>query len=114
MDPELNDLRGLLIEAARRGDLINYAPLGAQYDLDMANPQHRIRIGQMLGEISRFEVQHGRPMLSSIVVHGGSEPLPGKGFFRLGLELGVVQAGEDELDFAVRQMKETQRYWEQN
>lgn len=111
MDPELNDMRDLLIETARHGDVIEYAPLGEQYDLDMGHPQHRIRIGEMLGEISRFEVLHGRPMLSSIVVHSGDDRLPGQGFFRLGLELGVVLADEDALDFAVRQLKDTLRYW---
>lgn len=113
LDAELETMRDVLIETARRGDVIHYAPLGRLYDLDMANPQHRIRIGEMLGEISRHEVQNGRPMLSSVVVHGGDNPLPGRGFFKLGVELGVVRAGEDEVEFAVRQLKESYKVWRQ-
>lgn len=113
LDPELESMRDVLIETARRGDVIHYAPLGRLYDLDMASPQHRLRIGEMVGEISRHEVQSGRPMLSSVVVHGGADALPGKGFFKLGLQLGVVTAGEDAVEFAVRQLTETYKVWRQ-
>jgi hypothetical protein len=88
----------------------HYQPIGKLFDLDMDNPQHRIRIGEKLGEISRFEVSEGRPMLSSIVVHADGS-LPGGGFFKLGKELELVWPMEDEMAFAVRQMKATFAYW---
>jgi len=39
-------------------------------------------VGEMIGEISREEVQNGRPMLSAIVV--GTSGVPGDGFLHVG------------------------------
>lgn len=110
MDPELSELRELLIEAARDGQVCNYQPIGELFDLDMENPQHRRRIGEMLGDVSRYEVAQGRPMLSSIVVLAGGD-LPGSGFYKLGHELGLVEPGEDDMAFAARQMNATFSQW---
>jgi hypothetical protein len=110
LSPELERLRDLLIADARAGRVLNYGPIGKLFDLNMDNPQHRIRIGEMLGDVSREEVEQGRPMLSSIVVQTDTD-LPGHGFFRLGHELGLVQPAEDEMSFAVRQMKAVFVHW---
>jgi hypothetical protein len=49
-------------------------------------------------------------MLSSIVVLAGGD-LPGTGFYKLGRELHLVELGEDDDAFAIRQMKATFAYW---
>ena len=49
-------------------------------------------------------------MLSCLVVLAGGD-LPGSGFYKLGRELGLVESGEDDMAFAVRQMKATFAYW---
>jgi hypothetical protein len=110
MNPELEELREMLIEAARDGQVCNYQPIGELFDLDMENPRHRRRIGEMLGDVSRYEVGQGRPMLSCLVVLAGGD-LPGSGFYKLGRELGLVESGEDDMAFAARQMKATFAYW---
>lgn len=46
MNPELDQLRTILIDAARAEQVLHYRPIGALYDLDMENPQHRRRIGK--------------------------------------------------------------------
>jgi hypothetical protein len=64
----------------------------------------------MLGDVSRYSIGQGRPMLSCLVVLAGGD-LPGSGFYKLGRELGLVESGEDDMAFAVRQMKATFAYW---
>lgn len=99
-----------LADAARARQFVFYGELAPELNLDMENPQDRLEIGQVLGEISRFEVANGRPMLSSIVVEA-DDHLPDKRFFALGQELGQVADHEDEVSFAVRQIKMTHEYW---
>jgi hypothetical protein len=76
----------------------------------MRNPNHRRVLGQHLGAISEQEALHGRPMLSAIVVHKGSKRL-GSGFYQLGEELRLKSVGEDEDDFAEREMRLVFEYW---
>ena len=103
-------LRARLVAAARRGEILYYGDLAPALGLHLDNPQHRRRIGEILGDISIHELKAGRPMLSSIVVQR-DDGLPGVGFFHLGEELGVVLEGEDAVAFAVRQLKATFAYW---
>ena len=49
-------------------------------------------LGHYTGEISREESEHGRPMLSAIVV--GSSGKPGGGFFGLAKELGKLTSDD--------------------
>ncbi len=107
LDIELYDR---LVEAARGSETVAYGELGDMLHLDFGNPNDRRRVGVLLGEISRFEVAAGRPMLSSVVIHK-DDFQPGRGFFALGQELGLVQAGEDDMAFAIRQLKATWAAW---
>ena len=50
-------------------DVLYYGDLAPDLDLNMDNPQHRIRIGELLGEISIHEVKAGWP--PDAVVRGG-------------------------------------------
>jgi hypothetical protein len=99
-------LHDRLAEVAARQETTNYAALELLLELDMRNPDDRRKIGELLGEVSRYEREHGRPLLSSVVWHKDGST-PGHGFYKLGLELGMVGAGEDELAFAIRQLRET-------
>ena len=108
MDVEVYDR---LVEAAKAGETVTYGELGEMLHLDFANPLARKKIGEVLGEISRFDVAAGRPMLSSLVTHK-DDFRPGTGFFKLGLELGLVRPDEDEMAFEIRQIKETWAAWE--
>jgi hypothetical protein len=69
-----------LKEVARRGDLITYGEIAPLAGLDMESQADRNEIGEILGEISTFEHEHGRPMLSALVVLAGIG-YPGEGFF---------------------------------
>jgi hypothetical protein len=104
------DLYETLVAAARRGELLFYSQVGPMLRLNFESPGDRNRIGQLLGEIARFEHAEGRPMLSGIVWYKDMSS-PGPGLYRLGVELGVVRGTEDELAFAIRQLNDTHAFW---
>jgi len=54
-------------------------------------------VGELVGLVSKNEVEHGRPMMSAIVV--GVSGKPGKGYFNWARELGVLSEDEDEESF---------------
>lgn len=99
-----------LVEAARARGFVHYAELAKMLGIDMDNPHFGAQVGKVLGRISEDEVAAGRPMLSAIVVSKDTM-LPGRGFFNLGEELRQTQPGEDEIGFAIRQIKRAHEYW---
>ena len=99
-----------LLKAARAGDILNYTDVGMPLGLNFDSPADRNVIARLLGEISRYEVAQGRPMLSSIVWHKDLSG-PGVGLRTLGIELGLVRGDEDDLAFATRQLKATHDFW---
>jgi len=103
-------VRERLIQAARVGEFVHYGELAKMLGIDMDNPHFGAQVGRVLGQISEDEVAAGRPMLSAIVV-SKDDMLPGKGFYKLGQELHLVQPGEDEIGFAIRQIRRVHEYW---
>src|SRR2546428_554217 len=70
----------------------------------------RDRIRQILGIISTYEHQHGRPMLTAIVVHK-QDNIPGHGFFELAQHLGLLKPGADELAFFCGEVARVHSAW---
>jgi hypothetical protein len=105
-----DDLYAFLVAAARQQRTVSYSAAGQVVGLSMRNPHHRRLLGQLLGAISEHEARHGRPMLSSIVVHKDSKRL-GSGFYQLGEELHRKSSGEDEDAFAERELVRTFEHW---
>ena len=99
-----------LVQAARAREFVHYGELAKMLGIDLDNPHFGAQVGKVLGRISEDEVAAGRPMISAIVV-SKDDMLPGKGFFKLGQELHHVNPGEDEIGFAVRQIKRVHQYW---
>ena len=99
-----------LIRAARAREFVHYGELAKMLGIDMDNPHFGAQVGKVLGRISEDEVAAGRPMTSAIVVSKDSM-LPGAGFFKLAQELHRTDPGEDEIGFAIRQIKLVHDYW---
>lgn len=99
-----------LVQAARAGQFVHYGELAKMLGIDTNNPHFAAQVGAVLGRISEDEIAAGRPMLSSIVVSKDTK-LPGRGFFNLGEQLRQTRPGEDEIAFAVRQIRQTHAYW---
>ncbi|SRR6266487_2333079 len=98
-----------LQEVARAQNVTYYADIAPIVGLDMDSPDDRVRIGELLGEISVFEHQHGRPMLSAIVIHR-EDNQPGQGFFELARQLGLFRGGE-RFVFFVQELNRVYDYW---
>lgn len=99
-----------LVRAARAKEFVHYKELAKLVGIDTDNPHFAAQVGKILGAISEDEVAAGRPMLSAIVVSKDTM-LPGRGFFNIGEELRQTEPGEDEVGFAVRQIKRVHDYW---
>jgi hypothetical protein len=81
------ELRIKLIELARQGYSVEYGKIMAEYGLSSNIREQVYVFADMIGEISKYEDEHKRPMLSSLVMHAGKETI-GRGFYNLAEELG--------------------------
>ncbi len=112
-----NKVRSFLIEIARnkRQGFIHYQELSnaCELGLDMGIPKHRLEIGEILGEITCYENNYGRPLLSSLVITKNFEE--GDGFFKLCVELGYgsnwKKLKEDPAFVSLR-MIECHNFWQ--
>jgi hypothetical protein len=119
LTPIEEQVRQYLIEKAKKTDLLRpfqakviYGDLCKAIDPEehqWAWPRFR-GIGKVLGRISTFEHERGRPMLSALVVQAGSMQA-GTGFAGLGRDLGFqIQPGQERA-FWRSQLDEVVRYW---
>jgi hypothetical protein len=77
------DIRIRLIEVAKQGAKIPYKQLMDDFGLPRGgHPGAKNRVGDLVGNISNFEYENGRPLISSIVVRKANG-YPGGGFFGL-------------------------------
>ena len=80
----------LIEQASKANPFITYQALSeaCSLHLDMHSINDRIKIGEMLDNISRSEYKKNRVLLSALVIKAhDKEMLPGKGFFELYGEL---------------------------
>lgn len=113
---EQERVRQILIDVATQKTTITYTDLlrKAGIDWDMSNPYYRSELGHLLGAISAFEHQNGRPLLSSVAVIKGSN-LPSEGFYKLAGELGIGDWRKLKSEFwGVKEMQRTFDFWSKN
>lgn len=111
---EQERVRQILITHASRGKYVVYTELvkEANLDLNMSNPYHRTLLGHILGAISVYEHENGRPMLSSVVVSKDSL-MPSDGFYKLAEELGHGEWHKlKEAFWGIEEMKCAFTFWE--
>src|SRR5688572_15989829 len=83
-------VRNELIQLARKKRTITYQELSDRCKLGLVMRDSefaRAEIGRILGEISSFEHNNNRPLLSALVISKGSGE-QGDGFYKLCEELG--------------------------
>lgn len=110
-------VREILIDVARRKSIINYGRLvkraGLESKYDFAkNPHQRIEFGGVLGDISEYEFDNDRPLLSCVVV-GTETNMPGGGFFDLVTDLTGKEFAnwEAKEEFAMKELNRIYDYW---
>jgi hypothetical protein len=109
-----NEIRDLLIDRAKIKAPVAYGTIMQQLELDNNIPEDRNRLSYELAEISRFEYEQGRPLLSAMVMYEGLKSF-GKGIYKLGEELGLGLAEElENQNFAYDMQKRCIDYWRSN
>lgn len=108
-------------QTADRKGLITHAelfePFGDLFppenSLDAGNPDHRIIMAEVLGEISAAEHKAGRPLLSAVCVSAGTHA-PENGFYELAEKLGLLKPGATALGkyaFYVKELEKVYGHW---
>lgn len=112
----MNELvRNHLVEIARKGKTIIYQELSDQCKLGLImrdSEYARAEIGRILGEISTFEHNNKRPLLSSLVITKGDN-YQGDGFYKLCEELGYGnwKKLKADISFEIGQMNACYDFW---
>ena|SRR5689334_3049969 len=103
------EMRQVMVETARRGQLITYSELCASLKTAYLH-YHSPQIVKLLDEIGMIEREAGRPILPAVVV-GKQSGIPGVGYFRIA---GEGHEGEDTFDPKVNWEADLQKvfdYW---
>jgi len=98
-----------LKEVAKSRRTITYSELAPLARLNMSNAPDRTEIARILDEISNYEYDHGRPLLSAVVIRKDTN-LPGSGFFTLARELGLL-TGDDKDGFYRDELNRVYEIW---
>jgi hypothetical protein len=110
---KFNDVYQKLIEAAKKRKFVCYKEIGKIMGIHKPGNYLGWETGRMLGEISKFEHEHGRPLLSAVVIRSDLKR-PGDGFFKLAKELGKFkgESKEDQKKFWNRELQAVYTTWD--
>ncbi|WP_373707958.1 hypothetical protein [Kaistella sp.] len=113
-----NIVRNKLIEVSKNKSIISYQELCNACDLKLNmrdNPSDRGEIGRILGEISVYEFENNRPLLSAVVLSKNGEE--GDGFYKLCEDLGLTKNWrklKEEGIFSIQEIIKCHQYWANN
>src|SRR5262249_50987651 len=103
------EMRQVMIETARRGQLITYSELCALLKTAYLH-YHSPQIVKLLDEIGMMEHEAGRPILPAVVV-GKQSGIPGAGYFRIAVEGHDNEGGFDPKVNWEADLKAVFDYW---
>lgn len=108
-----NDLRQKLISVASQEDVfMHYDEVAEILGLTNSRLDHSTMMNQALEDISVYEHNHGRPLLTAVVVH--KEDLrPGQGFFKMAKHNGKQKPHEDNDVFFINELERVRNYWKE-
>jgi len=107
-DAAKREVRAVLIERAKAGDIIPYVELTRNITAIQLEPQS-FALTIMLREIAAEEHAAGRGMLTALVVYSSGDMQPGPGFFDLADRLG--KNTNDTLKCWIKELKRVYGYW---
>lgn len=99
-----------LQNAAMNESSVTYSSLASMAGLDMEMQEDRTRLGEILGNISTYEHENNRPLLSVVAWFKGKTE-PSKGFYNLANSLGLYFPAEDKYGFFIKELIEVYKYW---
>ena len=97
------DIREKLIKVAKGKKTIYYSELGI----------NRRWVGEIVGDISIYEREQGRPLLSAVVVRKDTK-MPGEGFWGLTYETQSAKTGVDRRNFWKSELNKVYNYWQKH
>ncbi len=100
---------GELIQAAQLQGVTTYQALAQLMGIPVSGNLMGKKVGEMLEEISKAELEAGRPLLSALCVNTAGRP--SGGFYGLGQRAGRVRPGESEEAFWEREKKQVYKAW---
>jgi hypothetical protein len=99
----------IMINAAQHHGFCTYQEIAQAVGLPTTGNFMSREIGSLIGEVSRNEIDEGRPMLSSLVV--GVSGVPGEGYYTWAQDLGVFKQGDDEEKFWISECEIIYEQW---
>ncbi len=99
----------IMINAAQHHGLCTYQEIAQAVGLPTSGSFMGSAIGGLIGEVSRNEIEQGRPMLSSIVV--GVSSVPGDGYYTWAKDLGLLSDGQDQNTFWHSECQKVYELW---
>lgn len=109
-------VRQKLVEIAKQRTTIQYQKLSDVCNLGLCmqdKPQDRLEIGNIVGEISEYEFENNRPLLSAVVVSDLANG-PGNGFYELSQYLGEYSGSKDKnkrFEFWINELNKVYEHW---
>ncbi|AKH20878.1 hypothetical protein [Sedimenticola thiotaurini] len=103
-----------LVRLVRNDLLAAYSDVAPLVGLSMDVDEDREEIARLLGEIAAQEHQAGRPMLTALVVHKGSDNNPGEGFFSIAHDFGLYGGSRNQMErltFLANQVTAVHNHW---
>lgn len=106
------EIRKYLIDQCVKGRPIFYEDVAEKLNLNLELAQDRLILSTTLGEISAFEHDKSRPLISSIAIYKTAND-HGNGFYNLCEELGLGDSSKLKRDFfGFTQIEESKKYWQ--
>nr|WP_315224517.1 DUF3883 domain-containing protein [uncultured Flavobacterium sp.] len=104
-------IREFLIDQCVKGQPIYYEDIGQILNLNLGLDSDRHILSKTLGEISVFEFENERPLISAIAIYKQKND-HGYGFYNLCEELKIGKAKQlHEMLFGFTQIEECKRFW---
>jgi len=99
----------ILINAAKHSGLATYQEIAQACGLPTAGSYMGSVVGEILGAISKNEMENSRPFLSAIAV--GISGKPSSGFFEWAKKLNAAKDNQNEEDFFIQECKRIYDEW---
>lgn len=100
---------GILINAAKYSGLATYQEIAQACGLPTAGSYMGSVVGEILGAISKNEIEHDRPFLSTLAV--GVNGKPGSGFMNWAKELNAASENQELENFFSQECEKIYKEW---
>ena len=101
-----------LTQVARSRSIATYAEIAPLVGVDIQTSLGRRDMGRLIAEVCAHEVEHGRPMLGSVVVRKDTG-MPGDGYFKGACRLGQFDPDgkKDKRAFWAEELERVYKRW---